>query len=127
MRLLILALLLAQPPQAPPVRPPDQAPPVELFPRYDYAKEPSIIFVKCEPRGIYLAAKIYHEPHGLADPVWPVTTPTILVSPDGVTRIDLPSTASNADIAAALRKGVQAQSPAPFRIFNTPVIRGAGC
>ena len=92
----LLALILAQGP--PSVPSPPSVPTMEKYPRYACQKSPCVVFVRCPPRSI-AGASVYHEPDGFTD----TSGAAIIVSPDGVHRIDLPASASNEAIMAALR------------------------
>lgn len=102
--LVFLAMAIAQP-QVPPL--PQVPPVVEMFPAYRQTSGPVVVFVQCSPRAIK-GAKVFHEPKAFPE----TNIPTIVVSPDGTKRIDLPVSASDSEIRQAA--GLERPLARPF-------------
>lgn len=94
---ILTALVLAQPAPVPaPVPAPPQVPPmVEMFPSYRSTNGPVVVFVACKPRKVdgvkACVERTFPDVSGAA----------IVVSPDGVKRIDLQANASDSEIRQA--------------------------
>ena len=101
---LILAFALAQPAQAPPVKP-SQAPEVkQSFPSYAQAcnaKGTLITFLGCTPRQVANAGTICR-----ADVLPGFVGPAVVVSRDGIWLATLGCHATDADIVAAMQRRV---------------------